>query len=128
MSSYALDDFRASLDRVDLPSKPVRVVAAWGDVPDREGGTLGDWSGGFVLALESKEFAYVTGWCDYSGWGCQDGADVVLSTNEFNLEEIAEAQDQPWLAKIKWDMEPIDLNRWLQAGMPDFNPWTEEYR
>ena len=31
------------------------------------------WTGGFVLKLKDGRFAYLTGWCDYTGWGCQDG-------------------------------------------------------
>jgi hypothetical protein len=30
----------------------------------------------FVLEMTDGRFAYVSAWCDYTGWGCRDGADV----------------------------------------------------
>lgn len=55
-----------------------RVVAAWG-----KGDGMGDdaghfrysedgateWNGGFLCALKDGRFAYISGWCDYTGWG-----------------------------------------------------------
>lgn len=29
-----------------------------------------------VFRLKDGRYAYVTAWCDYTGWGCQDGADI----------------------------------------------------
>lgn len=130
MSSYALLDFTESLDIVtqsvtwrregpSLDVLPSRVVAAWGTVPDREGGTLGDWSGGFVMELVDGTFAYLEGWCDYSGWGCQDGAEVKRQAEPFDLEALkADVAARFHYDDVGWDMEPADLNRWLDAAMP----------
>lgn len=28
----------------------------------------------YILKLKNGKYSYGTGWCDYSGWGCQDNA------------------------------------------------------
>jgi hypothetical protein len=84
--SYATYDFTESISRVGLDRAAIeRVVAAWGS-GDGQGEDAGhcrwaedgvtDWSGGFLMRLRDGRYAYLTGWCDYTGWGCQDGARV----------------------------------------------------
>lgn len=46
----------------------------------------------WVIALKDRTYAYVTGGCDYTGWGCQDwGKAVIFST----LKEALEAVEVP---------------------------------
>jgi hypothetical protein len=101
---YCLNDFEESLKRVSLPFRPVRVLKAWGraEVPDVC--CHMDWRGGFLMELENGQTVYLYGWCDYTGWGCQDGAD---------LYDAWPADDEE-----AWDLEPADLNRWIENGMP----------
>lgn len=109
--SYTREDFKYSIqggydrDGGPLPSKATKVHYAYGRV-DENGKCCddcgGEWSGGFVVEMENGKFAHVTGWCDYTGWGCQDGASHTIHDS---LSEIA--------AQSHWDKEPADLNREL---------------
>lgn len=110
--SYALDDFKYSIlggfDRsCKLPSKVKHVHYAYGQIDD-DGKCCdecgGEWSGGFVCELEDGQFAHVTGWCDYTGWGCQDGASHTLH------KSITEIDINPF-----WDKDPVDLNQNLAS-------------
>lgn len=116
--SYTTFDFHETLFNSKIggqvtPDAVTKVVAAWGHSP--EGG--GSWEGGFVLALNDGRFAYITGWCDYTGWGCQDGAKITyydalpdwraFHANDYSAEIIA--------ADL-WDEEPADLNRYVAGG------------
>lgn len=84
--SYTVEDFSecvacawrdASEAGVSLASI-ARVVAAWGKGDGRgedaghfrlaDIGATG-WNGGFLCALVDGRFAYIAGWCDYTGWG-----------------------------------------------------------
>lgn len=108
--SYTTEDFRYSIlggyDREDpLPSPPVRVLYAYGNVDSDSACCLdcgGEWDGGFVVELENGKFAHVTGWCDYTGWGCQDGAEHTICDS---LDQIA--------VQSHWDKDPADLNQEL---------------
>jgi hypothetical protein len=56
-----------------------RVIAAWGHGEGMGGDDAGhyrysedgatEWKGGFLCALHDGRFAYIWGWCDYTGWG-----------------------------------------------------------
>lgn len=105
---YCTNDFEESLKKVRLEAKPIKVLKAWGRAEEPDACCHKDWSGGFVMQLENRRFAYLTGWCDYTGWGCQDGADVVHADS---LEALK-------LPEENWDTEPADLNRWLTEMVP----------
>lgn len=122
--SYATYDFTESLDRVLIePSEIESVLAAWG-MGDGMGTDAGhckwaadgatDWKGGFLLSLADGIYVYLTGWCDYTGWGCQDGATVHRFINRPTFEEL-KAVDDGMPDEAEWDIEPADLNRWLAA-------------
>ena len=82
--SYTTDDFSECVTcairdtGLSILRDITRVVAAWG-YGDGMGDDAGhkrladtsatDWSGGFLCALSDGRFAYITGWCDYTGWG-----------------------------------------------------------
>lgn len=107
MNEYAIDDFiesLSSLDRTDIR----KVLYAWGESP--EGG--GSWEGGFILQLKNGKLACVTGWCDYTGWGCQDGRDeIIIQTRSRSWEKLkAEFGIE---GAISPDKDPVDLNRWV---------------
>lgn len=108
--SYTTDDFKYSINGgysrgAQLPAKPVSVLYAYGQV-DENGACCtecgGEWEGGFVVKLENGKIAHVTGWCDYTGWGCQDGASFELFDK---IEDVA--------VKPFWDKDPSDLNQEL---------------
>ncbi len=62
MSEFTVYDFSECLNRINLPAGIKRVVKAWGAPDD-------GWVGGFVARLKNGQYAYISGWCDYSGWG-----------------------------------------------------------
>jgi hypothetical protein len=114
MSSYTRSDFSESLDRgTVIPTDIECVIAAWGNV-DRDGACCdacgGEWSGGFLLRLKDQRYAYLTGWCDYTGWGCQDGANVAYYETEPSLSDLEEFSND------RWDLAPKDLNDWIRDG------------
>jgi hypothetical protein len=107
--TYAVYDFSESLaqaegfSRADVES----VVAAWG-----ENGDFAEWSGGFVLRLKDGRFAYIEGWCDTTGWGCQDGVETTLYDAMPAVSEL-----QPMKA---WDHKPEDLAKYLRGEIPEW--------
>lgn len=112
---YCTNDFEESLKLCGLESPVVKVLRAWGRAEEADVCCHMDWSGGFLMALKDGRFAYLTGWCDYTGWGCQDGADIQYADSPEKLETAKDADE-------KWDDEPADLNKWLTDGM---KPWEE---
>ncbi len=106
MGEYSLYDFTESLNQVDLKDrKLVSVIKAWG-----VNGDCNEWSGGFVLRFGDGTFAYLTGCCDTTGWGCQDSVEISFAGM---MEEL----DLP--ADVEWDENPADLNIWIEKGGPD---------
>lgn len=123
MSEYTTSDFHETLfnstiKRQIVPEDVRRVVAAWGHSPEG----YGSWEGGFLLELIDGRTAYITGWCDTTGWGCQDGATVVYFDSppdraQFKRNEYTDELAGPW------DDDPADLNRYVQGGYQDTNRW-----
>lgn len=108
--SYALYDFTESMDRSTIvPDLIESVVAAWGS--SEEG--YGQWSGGFIMKLKDGRFAYLTGWCDTTGWGCQDGASISYFESCPDYKTFKEEYSEDL---IEWDEAPADLNKWLADG------------
>jgi hypothetical protein len=129
--SYTTTDFAESLSRVRIdPADVVSVLTAWGsgsgmgkDAGHYRYAPYGasEWSGGFLFRLKDGCVAYLTGWCDYSGWGCQDGAEVHYF-NERPSYDVLKGVHTEWSApppESEWDEAPADLNRWLAKGAPD---------
>ena len=101
--SYTTYDFEQSMIRIkDQLTSPIKFVHyGHGQISDdaccEDCG--GEWSGGFVFELEDGRIGHLTGWCDYTGWGCQDGADVTW------YKDLSEIKDLD-----KMDAKPADLN------------------
>lgn len=109
MGRYATYDFTESIaGNVELGTIK-QVHAAWGE--SEEG--YGQWSGGFLCELTDGSFAYITGWCDTTGWGCQDGNEVEF----YRAKPELDALKQSWGdTKYEWDLFPADLNLWIERG------------
>jgi hypothetical protein len=122
--SYGVYDFTESLNRAGIKEHAVkRAIAAWG----RSTEGWGEWEGGFIVELKDGRFAYIWGWCDTSGWGCQDGASVEYSDTEFDrtvlrgipqhfggyIEMLGGSPESKW--QVDWDEDPADLNRYLNG-------------
>lgn len=117
--SYDLCDFTESLNVAGVePNRVEHCSLSFGDSP--EGG--GSWHGGFVCHTRSgKPWLFVFGWCDYTGWGCQDGAWVV----EFDKEPTGDEVRAAWVEQqgnyaidallAQADEVPTDINRHLQG-------------
>lgn len=104
MSSYTVSDFAMSLSEAQIsPDEVESVVASWG-----VSGDYAEWWGGFLMHMQNGQYHYLTGWCDTSGWGCQDGVDVTVFDTAPALESLK--------PEAEWDEEPIDLNRYLKDG------------
>jgi len=105
MSSYGTGDFSESIRELAV-TEIESVLAAWGNV-DNEGKCCdecgGEWSGGFLLKMKDGRFAYVTGWCDYTGWGCQDGVETTFYATQPDLKSLSD------IPSTAWDLEPADL-------------------
>jgi hypothetical protein len=103
--SFCNQDLSESLNLVGIRPGHVRnVLWAWGHADEGEC-CGGDYSCKFFMLLNDGRYALVEGGCDYTGWGCQDGAEVTYHTIE--LPPVKDA-----------DTFPIDLNRWLENHEP----------
>lgn len=106
---YTLYDFTESLDSID-PASIARVLAAWG-----EQGSYAQWTGGFLLEMKDGRYAYVDGWCDTTGWGCQDGRSETWfdsRPSEADLPEKDPYDERPPMTQ--WGDDPADLNRYIR--------------
>jgi hypothetical protein len=126
--SYAVYDFTESLAcaRRDNPGAApentdlVRCVAAYGDGGGRDTNDYEDWYGGFLVELKDGRFAYVSGWCDTTGWGCQDGASCEFFDKEPNLGTLERRfYGDDGGPTSEWDRDPADLNKWIADGFPE---------
>lgn len=121
--AYDLYDFTESLERVSIPRDAVEtVIAATG-----ENGDYAEWSGGFLLKLKDGRYALVSGWCDTTGWGCQDGAYVRDYDHEPTREELDTAWGEDLYGSLAeafqpedFDETPADLNRFLVGEIDRF--------
>lgn len=52
----------------------------------------------WIIAMKDHTYAYVTGWCDYTGWGCQDGGDAIIFPT---LIEALNAVDEEYRVILK---------------------------
>lgn len=124
--TYAVYDLHESLKRADLPRDTIKTVeAAWGGSPEG----CASWEGGFLLHLKDNRWAYLSGWCDTTGWGCQDGYDVSFFTARPELASLASSfpkgtEGDPWQRWEKpamgWDEQPEDLNRYVRGEIDEF--------
>jgi hypothetical protein len=119
MMAYAVYDFSETLERLTAEehgfarADVVACLCAYG-----ENGDMAEWNGGFVVALRDGRVACVTGWCDTTGWGCQDGVEAHLMPAE---------PDGNWLwpdgQRHDTDILPRDLNRFLAGDIDElFEP------
>jgi hypothetical protein len=100
--SYTTYDFSETIDGCGIKRDEIAAVeAAWG-----LDGDFAEWEGGFVIRLTSGKRLYITGWCDTTGWGCQDGTEIVELQEEAKLPE----------GEIDWDIDPADLNNFVKTG------------
>jgi hypothetical protein len=117
--AYDLYDFTESLSVAGVPEQRVEHCSfAFG-----EQGGYAEWEGGFVCHTRSgKPWIFVFGWCDTTGWGCQDGAWVVEFDTEPSVEQIVgewrkQMHGEPPITLA--DRDPIDLNRHLRGEASD---------
>lgn len=119
--SYSLTDFTYTISGGTCGGENIqrenikKVLAAWGSNTDCCHDCGSEWSGGFLLKMKDGSFVYVTGWCDYTGWGCQDGTTV----QRFDKKPTLKTLD----VDKEWDKEPVDLNRWLKKKIEDPNDY-----
>lgn len=131
--SYTVDDFRESLNRLDEAcggnafrrADVAGCIAAWGVTGD-----INEWHGGFLMMLKDGRVGYLSGWCDTTGWGCQDGIEATIVSGL----DTSSLRDLVWPDGERHDFDPFptDLNNHLRnererrmsiAGMnPGENP------
>ncbi len=117
--SYTTRDFHQTLFHRQIaidPASVVTVISAWG----HQGG-WGEWEGGFLLKTKDGRYAYIEGWCDTTGWGCQDGAAIMWFDREPSRSELVTSLQEALGTKedADWDEAPIDLNRSIDGGYKD---------
>jgi hypothetical protein len=101
--SFTTYDFSETHKGAGFPREDIeRVEAAHG-----ENGDGNEWSGGFIMRMKDGRRVYISGWCDYTGWGCQDGTNVEVMSDDAPLPPDAEGE---------WETDPADLNRYVQTG------------
>lgn len=112
-NTYDLSDYYHTLDLAGIVPETVRgVLAAWGRSPEG----YGSWEGGFLLSLWDGKCAYVFGWCDTSGWGCQDDVQIAHFNAEVPPQQLVACDPRAPLAATAYDALPPDLNLWHEQG------------
>lgn len=106
--TYETYDFTESMKGQSIELSDIKKVhAGWGNV-NKDGSCCdecgGEWTGGFLIEMKDGRFGYISGWCDYTGWGCQDGTDIAWFDVKPELSTLSEIPSE------KWDIEPADLN------------------
>lgn len=48
----------------------------------------------YVVKLKNGKYAYLTGWCDYTGWGCQEGGESKLASTALKAANCAPEDEQ----------------------------------
>lgn len=113
--AYDLYDLTESLSQVGLAREDIEAcLLGFGYSPEG----YGSWTGGFVLKLRDGRWALVCGWCDTTGWGCQDGANIWTWMAEPTTEAIQEK-----VREYTYDLDcmdeadphPADINRWIKG-------------
>jgi len=108
--AYDLYDFTESIAGVGIEREQIkRCTLGFGDQGD-----YAEWDGGFVIELKDGRWALVCGWCDTTGWGCQDGTFVDWFDSEPTHDQIEAAYnahfnygDGPNLSEA--DKNPTDV-------------------
>lgn len=135
MNYYSVKDLSETLRRVRIKRDEVKkVLFAWGDTWIPESGINGDtydqikgenhWEGGFILELNNGEVICISGYNDFTGWGCMDYVMLqkynnTKTDNTWNVYkkmfqiEWKEYKDANKNKKIEADKDPVDLNRWI---------------
>lgn len=107
--AYDIYDFTESVERSKVEEKDIKhVKAAFGGKCCDQCGS--EWSGGFLMELKDGRWLYLTGWCDYTGWGCQDGIEETYFDAEPALDSLKRDSDAE-----PWDIDPSDLNRQVKG-------------
>lgn len=111
--SFSNYDFQETMNGQGIEREDVkRVVAAFGVTAataccDDCGG---EWSGGFLIEMKSGKFVYLTGWCDYTGWGCQDGTTKAEFDTKPALADLRDAKEGEWETTLP------DLQKYIETG------------
>jgi hypothetical protein len=114
---YTLYDLSESVDRSEVGKDDIKqIAAAWGDGP---GGS--EWTGGFLMELKDGRWLYLTGWCDYTGWGCQDGIEEKYFDAKPELDSLTKDLEDWQTKPEKWDIDPVDLNRWVRGEISELD-------
>lgn len=118
--AYDLYDFTESVRIAGIQEHAIeKVYAAWGFSPEG----FGSWNGGFLLLLKDGRSAYVHGWCDTTGWGCRDGAEVHYFDGLPDQEVVEKLSRQfMYLSEqdtIDWE-NPINCNLYLKGKIDRF--------
>lgn len=116
MAEFTSYDFSESIAQATGFGLPdiAEAIAAWG-----KHGDYAEWSGGFLVRLKDGRIAYVEGWCDTTGWGCQDGVETTFIgavPDDLNTL-IADDYNKP----VEWEREPVDLNRLIRGEIKEFD-------
>ena len=79
---YCMEDTPAPFEWADIDTAVMTELET--DGPDYEPGTMGDKGFVWDVRLKDGRRFHVTGWHDYTGWGCQSGAAYVEVVRELS--------------------------------------------
>jgi hypothetical protein len=112
--TYTTYDFAESIKGQGIEPESINaVLAAWG-----YNGDYSEWTGGFLLEMADGTFSYITGWCDTTGWGCQDGTEICRFET---MPELGSLKQSYGDEKYDWDMAPSDLNRYIRGEIERYD-------
>lgn len=113
MTEFTHYDFTESVAQADgfEMADIAKAIAAWG-----ENGDYAEWFGGFLLHLKNGRFAYIEGWCNTTGWGCQDGVETWFFDAHPALTELQTTKPE----NVEWDCICADLNRVICGEIEEF--------
>jgi hypothetical protein len=113
--SFSIYDFQETLKGESIERTDIKkIIEAYGVTePACCDDCGGEWAGGFLLHMKSGKYIFVTGWCDYTGWGCQDGT----QKTEFDTKPKLKDLSNGYGSTKEWETVLPDLNHWVRTGV-----------
>lgn len=99
-SRFDDSDFKEVMKYAPFKIKEIKEIVAC--IP----GAADGYAWHYVCKLKNKKWGYVTAWCDYTGWGCQEnGNGKIYSTKKDLIDALPEHEEYHEERKIKKTIE-----------------------
>ena len=93
------------------------VIAVWEGQND-----VDSWR--WILRLNTGKYAFLVGWCDYTGWDCRSGADSLLADSPSVALEQSQSISDDYLLADNNDEVLNSLTKQIEEGKN--KTWREE--